>query len=377
MNVEKDRAFMRLALREAKKGIGRTSPNPCVGAVIVKNDSMIAKGYHKKAGTPHAEIHALRAAGAKAAGATMYVTLEPCNHTGKTPPCSHAVAAAGITRVVVGMRDPNPLVDGSGISYLQARGIEVTAGVLENECRTINFPFIKHITTGLPWVVMKAGISLDGKINYQAGESGWITGPESLRAVHRLRNIHDAIMVGRNTVEVDNPSLTTRLGRMKGRDPIRVILDSTLRLAEDCRPLTVESSSPAWVFCSEMAYRERGEQLAREGVKIFPTSFDEQGISLREVFRRLGDNGVTSVLVEGGAAVHGALLREKLCDYAHLFLAPIFAGEAGLSLVSGWSASGRQEAISLEDVSYTRCGRDVMISGRVRYPGNDLESPLE
>jgi len=375
MSAEQDRTYMRIALREAKKGLGRTAPNPCVGAVIVKDDRVIAKGYHKKAGTPHAEIHALRAAGPEAAGATMYVTLEPCNHTGKTPPCSHAVAAAGITRVVVGMEDPNPLVDGTGVTYLRARNIEVVTGVLEKECRTINRPFIKYITTGLPWIVMKAGISLDGKLNYHKGESGWITGPESVQKVHRLRDTHDAIMVGCRTAAIDNPSLTTRLRRGKGRDPIRVVLDSDLTLSPTARLLTVDSPSPAWVFCGENVAGSRIHRLEAVGARIFPVRRSEDGLALQQVFRCLAENGVTSVLVEGGAALHGSILRKRLYDYASLFLAPLFAGEEGISLISGCHAASRRDAVSLAGITYARLGDDMMISGEMVYPQTS-DSPI-
>jgi diaminohydroxyphosphoribosylaminopyrimidine deaminase/5-amino-6-(5-phosphoribosylamino)uracil reductase len=336
--------------------------------VIVKDGQVIAKGYHKKAGTPHAEIHALRAAGSAASGATMYVTLEPCNHTGKTPPCSHAVAAAGIARVVVGMADPNPLVDGTGITYLRERNIEVVAGVLEDECRALNRPFLKHITTGLPWIVMKAGISLDGKLNYRQGESGWITGTQSVEMVHRLRNTHDAIMVGQQTVAIDNPSLTTRLVRGKGRDPVRIILDSALELPPNARPFTVQSTAPTWVFCAETVQGERVRKLESIGVRVFPVASDAHGLLLRQVFRCIGENGVTSVLVEGGATLHGAILRERLYDYANLFLAPVFAGEGGVSLLSGYFATSRQDAVSLQAPAYTKAGADVMISGCLHYP---------
>ena len=375
MTTEQDIAYMRLALREARKGIGRTSPNPCVGAVIVKNGSVVAKGYHKKAGTPHAEIHALRAAGEEARGATLYVTLEPCNHTGKTPPCSHAVAAAGVSRVVVGMGDPNPLVDGSGITYLRQRNIEVVSGVLEKQCREINYPFIKYITTGMPWITMKAGISLDGKLNYERGRSGWITGPESGIAVHRLRNVYDAIMIGSNTGKIDNPSLTTRLAGAKGRDPLRIILDRTLSLAADARPFTVESSAKAWVFCCKTAAEERIAELECRGVKVLPVQCRNQKLDLRQVFRILGENSITSVLVEGGAAVHGAMLAERLYDYANLFVAPVFAGEEGISLVTGYVTDCRSNAVSLQDVRYKRHGDDIMISGRVSYPQAQLPFP--
>ncbi|MEN8189225.1 MAG: bifunctional diaminohydroxyphosphoribosylaminopyrimidine deaminase/5-amino-6-(5-phosphoribosylamino)uracil reductase RibD, partial [Thermodesulfobacteriota bacterium] len=210
MNIEDiDAHFMRLALKEARKGQWKTSPNPCVGALVIKNGEIIGKGYHKKAGTPHAEIHALNDAGEHAAGSTVYVTLEPCNHAGRTPPCSHALVKSRVKRVVVGMGDPNPLVDGSGNSYLRAHGVDVTEGVLEEQCRAINLPFIKYITTRTPWVMMKAGVSLDGRISYQKGIGGRLTGPESSRYVHRLRHRMDAILVGIGTVEADNPSLTS------------------------------------------------------------------------------------------------------------------------------------------------------------------------
>lgn len=369
MTTEQDIAYMRLALREARKGLGWTSPNPCVGAVIVKNGSVVAKGYHKKAGTPHAEIHALRAAGEHARGAAMYVTLEPCNHTGKTPPCSHAVAAAGISRVVVGMEDPNPLVAGSGITYLRQRNVEVVSGVLEKECGEINYPFVKYITTGMPWITMKAGVSLDGKLNYQKGSSGWITGPESGKAVHRLRNIYDAIMIGSTTARIDNPSLTTRLpGGVKSRDPLRIILDRTLSLAADARVFTVDSKAEAWVFCCETAAKERITGLENRGVKVFPVQCGNHRLDLRQVFRSLAEKSVTSVLVEGGAAVHGAILAERLYDYANLFVAPVFAGESGIPLVTGYVTDCRSNAVSLQEVRYSRFGDDMMISGRVHYP---------
>lgn len=371
MSTERDTYYMRLALREAKKGIGRTSPNPSVGAVIVKDDTVIARGYHKKAGTPHAEIHALRAAGDNARGATMYVTLEPCNHTGRTPPCSHAVAAAGITRVVVGMEDPNPLVDGTGITYLRERNIAVTSGVLERECRAINYPFIKHITTGLPWIVMKAGVSLDGRLNYQQGKSGWITGPESKRKVHRFRDMYDAILVGSGTARIDDPSLTTRLPGKGGRDPVRVILDRTLSLSVDAKAFGSDSAAPAWVFCADEAPQSRLEGLEQKGVKVFRVGCKGDTLDLQKVFLCLGQNGVTSVLVEGGGTLHGAMLAERLYDCAHLFLAPVFAGDAGTPLVAGYSVEDRENAISLKEINYRRLGDDILISGMIHYPTTD------
>ena len=300
---DRDRDYMNLALKEAVKGVGRTTPNPCVGAVVVKESQVVGRGYHKKAGTPHAEINALADAGSMARGSTMYVTLEPCNHTGRTPPCSHALVNAGISRVVVGMSDPNPLACG-GIEYLLSKNIKVASGVCEQQCRLINLPFIKHVSTGLPWVIMKAGVSLDGRISYCRGQGGAITGNESAQVVHSLRNHVDAILVGIDTALVDNPSLTTRFITKPGclcpddaletnsvcpprqteqknkfispllpddirgrvidghkKDPLRLVLDSELRLSAKAQMLSQVSDAGTWIFCSEDAGKDKEIQL--------------------------------------------------------------------------------------------------------------------
>jgi diaminohydroxyphosphoribosylaminopyrimidine deaminase / 5-amino-6-(5-phosphoribosylamino)uracil reductase len=361
---QEDIRFMRLALREARKGVGRTSPNPCVGAVIVKNGTVISRGYHKKAGTPHAEVHALRKAGVKTNGATLYVTLEPCNHTGRTPPCSHAVAEAGIQRVVVGMDDPNPLVNGSGNSYLRKKGVEVVNGILADECREMNLPFIKHISTGKPFVVMKAGMSLDGKLSYRVGHPGVMTGKNSLRKLHSLRNRFEAILVGRVTVVADNPSLTTRLVE-QGRDPLRVILDSNLQLSLDSKILHLDSTSPTLVFCSKSAdQKKRGVLEKMDGVLIQTVDEDKKGgLDLDAVIGSLGKMGICSLLVEGGAAVHSSFLEKGLVDRVMLFVAPVFAGTGGTPLLSGFFVEDRDHAPFLENVSYTRCGEDLFVQG--------------
>ncbi len=368
MTVERDSYYMHIALKEARKGLGRTSPNPCVGAVIVNNHRIVAKGYHKKAGEPHAEINALQKAGREAIGATIYITLEPCNHTGRTPPCSHALVRAGVSRVVVGMEDPNPLVDGTGIDYLRERGIEVLCGVLAEQCREINKPFLKHITTSMPWVVMKAGVSLDGKIAYRKGYGGWITGPESLTEVHRLRDRADAIMVGVGTVSIDDPSLTTRLPKRRTKDPIRIILDTGLHIRPAARVLHLDSKAPTWIFCGEKADPEKKKVLTGAGTVVRTVARGEDGrLDLRTVLRILGAEGITSVLVEGGGTVHGSMLRNRLVDHANLFYAPLFAGDGGSSVVTGVVAADRQEAIGLEGVRYRRFGNDLMIEGDVSY----------
>ncbi|MEN8200741.1 MAG: bifunctional diaminohydroxyphosphoribosylaminopyrimidine deaminase/5-amino-6-(5-phosphoribosylamino)uracil reductase RibD, partial [Thermodesulfobacteriota bacterium] len=356
-----DIRFMRLALEEAKKGVGRTSPNPCVGAVIVRDGMVISRGYHKKAGTPHAEVHALRKAGDKSRGATLYVTLEPCNHTGRTPPCSHAVAAAGIERVVVGMEDPNPLVSGSGNRYLQEQGLEVVSTILEKECSELNLPFLKHIRTGRPFVVMKAGMSLDGRLSYQQGQPGRMTGKKSRQRLHALRNELDAILVGRGTLIADNPSLTARLGE-DGRDPIRVILDSSLQLSIESKILHLQSAAPTIIYCSQSADREKKELLSQmAGVLVRSVNRGpDGGLNLHEVLADLGSRGICSLLVEGGAAIHSSFLRQGLVDRVMLFVAPIFAGSAGTPLLSDFLVANRDQAPQLNNVSYTPCGDDML-----------------
>ncbi|RUM44586.1 MAG: bifunctional diaminohydroxyphosphoribosylaminopyrimidine deaminase/5-amino-6-(5-phosphoribosylamino)uracil reductase RibD [Desulfocapsa sp.] len=355
---------MAQALAEAKKGLGRTSPNPCVGAVIVSDGVEISRGYHKKAGTPHAEIHALNKAGGKAKGATIYVTLEPCNHTGRTPPCSHAVAAAGIKRVVVGMTDPNPLVSGSGLDYLRANGVDVISGVLEKECRELNLPFLKHITSGLPYVIMKAGISLDGKLSYQKGISGKITGPESLHRLHELRNTVDAILVGSGTQLADNPSLTTRRGD-DAKDPLRVVLDSSLRISPDAKILHLSSAAPTLIVCTEKAEPQKIALLQKlNNVQVQVIEHDDDGrISLLSLLRFLGEKGICSLLVEGGAEVHSSFLRKGLIDRVMLFVAPLFAGSEGTPLLTDFPITEREAAPLLKHVQYIPCGDDILVQG--------------
>lgn len=359
-----DEYFMAIALEEARKGIGRTSPNPCVGAIIVRNGKILGKGYHKRAGTPHAEINAINDAKKSVQGATIYVTLEPCSHTGKTPPCCQALVDAGFARVVVGMTDPNPLVNGRGIDFLREHGVEVTSGVLTQECEAVNYPFIKFITQGLPWMIMKAGISLDGRLNYLRGSSGWITGKETGIAVHQLRDSVDAIMVGRKTVEIDNPSLTTRLPGKNCKDPIRIIVDSDLTSPIEAKVFHLESKAPTWIICSQSASDEKKRRFTDLGVRIIQVAGEESGVSLKGAMYELAKNDVCSVLVEGGSTLHGSLLRQGLYDFAHLFYAPLFAGDDGVPLISGMGVAGRTHAPKLASPTIKKYGDDVMISGR-------------
>jgi len=360
-----DRDFMRLALREARKGLGRTSPNPAVGAVVVNQGTVVGRGYHRRAGTPHAEPHALVAAGPLAEGATLYVTLEPCNHHGRTPPCTEAIINSGISRVVVGMADPNPAVAGGGCEHLRRLGVAVECGILEEECREINRPFIKHATTGLPWVIMKAGMSLDGRIAARRGVCTAITGELSRRYVHRLRDRVDAILVGIETALVDDPCLTTRLEGRKGRDPVRVILDSALRLPSTARMIAGESAAPTWIFCAAAADSDRRQQLEEAGVtvKSVPTGADGR-VDLGLVLRELGRCQLQSVLVEGGSLVHGAFLARGLVDRIALFVAPLFLGEAGVPLLSLAGRLAGMDLPRLTGVRVRRLGEDLLIEGR-------------
>jgi diaminohydroxyphosphoribosylaminopyrimidine deaminase/5-amino-6-(5-phosphoribosylamino)uracil reductase len=356
-----DSGYMRLALELAKKGQGRTAPNPCVGAVLVRDDGqVVGSGWHRKAGTPHAEVHAIAEAGAACAGATLYVTLEPCNHTGRTPPCTQAVLVAGIRRVVVGMADPNPVAAG-GADFLRSQGVAVEMGVLEEECCQLNRPFFKHSSTGLPWVVIKAGMSLDGRISRVRGQGGPITGAESRRRVHELRDQLDAILIGIGTALIDNPSLTTRLEN--GRDPLRVILDSQLRLPPEAKLLRQQSDATTWIFCGLEALPERQQRLEQAGAIIQRVDVDRHGqLELRSVLQQIGKSGLSSVLVEGGAAVHGAFLRAGLADEVCLFVAPCFIGEPGTPLLTGFGPAD----LLLTEMTAEQLGRDLLLRGLLR-----------
>lgn len=364
-----DTAYMRLALQEAEKGRGRTSPNPCVGAVIVRDNTVVGQGYHRRSGTAHAEVNAIADAGKNAVGATIYVTLEPCNHTGRTPPCTKAIIDAGLSRVVVGMPDPNPSVTGGGSSYLQSQGIVVESGLLEEECRAINRPFIKHSATGMPWVVMKAGMSLDGKISYVSGQGGKITGDQSQRVTHTLRNTLDALLVGVDTAIIDNPSLTTRLSDMgDARDPLRVVLDTNLRLSPDVRILSQQSSTETWIYCGPDAPVDRKERLVGAGAQVFPAGLTGDGrLDISSVLSHLGAKGIASVLVEGGAAVHGSMLTHGLVDEVYLFTAPFFIGDQGTSLLSGFSKGNAETSPRLKTTDYRMLGDDLLIHGYVQH----------
>jgi diaminohydroxyphosphoribosylaminopyrimidine deaminase / 5-amino-6-(5-phosphoribosylamino)uracil reductase len=364
-----DSRYMALAVLEAEKGLGRTSPNPAVGAVIVQQHEVVGRGYHQKAGTPHAEVHAIANAGQRARGGVLYGTREPCHHHGRTPPCTEAILRAGLSTVVIGMPDPNPRVTGGGAQYLHQRGIKVRSGVLEEQCRALNYPFIKHSSTGLPWIIMKAGLSLDGRISRRRGQGEPLTGPQAKEYVHRLRNQTDAILIGVDTALIDDPSLTTRLVDVHDRrDPLRVILDSRLRLSPDARMLRQESAAQTWVFCGETACHQKEAQLCKAGARVVrvPTN-RAQHLDLMAVFRFLGEQNCTSVLVEGGARIHGAVWGQGLVDELLLLYAPFIIGDLGTPLVENFHLERRPDTSIFSHSTVQPLGLDFLVRGLIQH----------
>ena len=360
--------YMRLALELAEKAKGRTSPNPLVGAVIVKNGEIVGQGHHLMAGTPHAEIHAIRDAGESATGAALYVTLEPCSHFGRTPPCCNAVIKAGITEVYVAMQDPNPLVAGRGIKQMKDAGITVHVGLMEEHTRRMNEIFIKYITERMPFVLLKTAMSLDGKIATRTGHARWVTGDAARSVVHELRNEYDAILVGINTVLSDNPALTCRLPE-GGRDPIRIVLDSQARTPVDSQILIQESGASTYIVVTDKAPFERIKLLSAGKAKILRVSADKQGkVNLAELLDKLGQMEITGLLVEGGAEVAASFLEEGLIDKMLAFIAPkIVGGASSLSPVGGQGIDNMEQAIKLVRTGFGQIGEDFFIEGYPRY----------
>jgi len=357
--------YMKMAMVLAEKGRGTTSPNPMVGAVIVKNGRVIGEGFHEKAGGPHAEIHALTQAGENAREATLYVTLEPCNHTGRTPPCTEAILKSGIRAVVAGMRDPNPAVAGGGLAFLEQHGIATTVGVLEDACRRLNEAFVKYVTTGLPFVILKCASTLDGRIATVTGDSKWITNPRSREFVHSLRHGVDAIMVGIGTIKTDNPSLTTRLEGVQGEDPLRVILDTRLSIPLDAKLLHLSSPSDTLIVTSRSVAPEKTKALEKLGARVLAVDARQGRIDLLSLMRELGRMEIMSLLIEGGSAVNGSALRAGIVDKVHMFFAPKICGGEGMPICAGPGVPRMDECIRLANISVRRFEDDIMIEGYV------------
>ena len=364
-----DRArWMDLALGLARRAEGATSPNPPVGAVVVSGGRLVGWGYHRHAGTAHAEAEALRRAGAQARGATLYVTLEPCNHTGRTPPCCDAVLASGIRRVVIGARDPNPVTDGRGMARLRRHGVSVVTGVRQQEAKALIAPFRKAMTTGLPFTLAKAAQSLDGKIAAGGGDSRWISSAAARRLGHEPRGRTDAILVGIETVLADNPRLTARAGRRRAERPVKVILDSRLRIPLSARCLSKESPAPT-LIATTVRRPAKAAALARRGATVLILPARRGRVPLWTLFRALAGSGLHSVLIEGGGETLAGALDERLVDRVAFFVAPLLiGGRAASSSVGGRGAARLSQAVRLADVRWNRVGPDLCVDARVVYP---------
>ncbi len=370
MNLrEHDRTMMRRALDLAARGSGFVSPNPMVGAVIADaNGTVLSEGYHREYGGDHAEVEALRkVAGSDLSNATLYVTLEPCNHQGKTLPCSDLIIESGIGRVVTTMRDPNPLVNGRGNKRLREAGLEVVVGVLENEARKLKEAWIHFVRTGKPYVTIKVAQSLDGYIALPGGESQWITGEMARQYVHKLRGAADAVMVGTRTALQDNPSLTVRYD-MPGRSPRRVVLDRSLELPPDLKLFTDEFKTNTTVFIGEdMAEHPQAYKLRDAGITVEAISVEGNPDNLRldRVINRLGEMELTSVLVEGGAAVIDTMIAEDLADKLILFIAPKLLGH-GIKSFQRLAVDRLDQATILNIHRTELVGEDIMVTGYLK-----------
>lgn len=364
---------MEMALNLAVKGRGFTSPNPLVGAVIVKDDMVVGSGYHEAVGKAHAEVNAIEDAGDLAKGATLYVTLEPCNHHGRTPPCTEKIKDAGISRVVIAMEDPNPDVTGRGVDYLKKQGIDISLGLYEDRATKLNEAFIKYVRTKRPFVIIKCAATLDGRIATRTGDSKWVSGKESRTFVHRLRHAVDAIMVGIDTVNKDDPKLTTRLEDIQGADPTRIILDTHLSISEDAQILHLESDSDTIIVTGTPASKDRKVAIEKKGVQILESTVKDGRIDLDVLIENLGELGITSLLIEGGSRVIAASLGASVVDKVIFFFAPrILGGDDGVPICSGAGPELMSESIPLRDINVRRFGDDVMIEGYIATCSQEL-----
>jgi diaminohydroxyphosphoribosylaminopyrimidine deaminase / 5-amino-6-(5-phosphoribosylamino)uracil reductase len=348
--------YMQQAVALAKKGMGKTLPNPMVGCIIVKRGQIVGKGYHKEYGSNHAERNALEQAGHKARDSIMYVTLEPCSHWGKTPPCTEEIVNSGVREVIIGMKDPNPNVNGYEI--LKLRGIKTRIGVLEDECKKMNEAYLKFIQKGMPFVVMKAGMTLDGKIATVTGESKYITGKESQRYVHQLRNDLDVVMVGINTILQDNPLLDSRF--VHGKDPVKLIIDTKLSIPLKANVL--KNPSRVIIACSNPP-KSKVKSLESVGVRIINVSAKNGLLDLKKVMKIMANMGYAGILLEGGSSVNSSMIKDKLVDKVMLFTSPKILGDDGKGVVGPLGIKELNKVINVNNVSITKMGNDILIEG--------------
>lgn len=357
-----DEKYMRLAMQLAGNAIGRTSPNPLVGAVIVKDNRVVGCGWHRKAGTPHAEVHALNQAGELAQGADVYVTLEPCAHYGKTPPCAKALVEAKVKNVYGGLLDVNPKVAGKGFKILEDAGIHVEYGFLQDELRKQNEVFFKWIEHKKPFVVLKAAMTLDGKIATATGQSKWITNETSRAYGYKLRDIYDGIMVGINTVIEDNPMLTARVDG--GKNPIRIVVDSSLKIDINAN-VVQDKSAKTIVATTDKADKDKILKLQAQNVDVIVVDKDENDkVDIEKLLNILGQQNICSILVEGGATLSGSFVAKKLVDKVYFFIAPkIIGGKEAKTPVAGTGILNLQEALTLKDIQIEKLEEDILIIG--------------
>jgi diaminohydroxyphosphoribosylaminopyrimidine deaminase/5-amino-6-(5-phosphoribosylamino)uracil reductase len=361
--AEDDRRYMVRSLELARRGEGFVEPNPMVGCVLVREGTVVGEGWHQRFGGPHAEIEALMAAGTEAKSSTAYVTLEPCAHTGKTPPCTQALIKAGVSRVVVASRDPNLHVRGGGIEELQAAGIECNVGILDEEGSNLIAPFRKLMTERRPWVIAKWAMTLDGKLATHTGDSRWISGEDSRARVHQLRGRMDAIIVGRGTVQQDDPLLTVR--PPGPRIPTRIVLDSLASLPIGSQLVNSSQEAPVLVAASIAASAERCDELTAAGVEVWQSKASDPEQRWLELLDELGRRNMTNVLVEGGARLLGALFDSHSIDEVHAFIAPKLVGGAGPGAIAGRGIASMSEAVQLSGLCVEQLGSDLYLHGRL------------
>lgn len=355
---------MKKAFELAGLGRGRTSPNPLVGAVVVAKGKIVGQGYHRRAGEKHAEIVALEKAGPAAAGADLYVNLEPCSHYGRTPPCTEAIIGSGVRRVFVSTLDPNPRVNGRGVDMLRANGLDVRTGIMEDEARRLNDFYFKYITTGIPFVIMKIAVSIDGKIATRTSDSKWITNDASRERVHGLRQAVDAVMVGLGTVVRDDPLLNVRIKNAKAVQPKRIILDSNLNMPTDRRMFRETPKIETIIATTTGAPEERARKIEQVGCRIIRTDGIGRRVDLKALLAELGRRGITSILIEGGAKMFTSAIEEGIVDRVVAFIAPIIiGGDKALSPLGGRGAEYVREALRLKDVRIEILGDNVMVDG--------------
>lgn len=360
--IKVNEKYMKYALTLAKRGVGKVNPNPLVGAVLVKAGKIIGEGYHEFYGGAHAEINALKSASESVDGATLYVTLEPCSHYGKTPPCIEAIIKSKIAKVIIGSLDPNPLVSGKGVLCLKEAGVKVVTGVLEEECKKLNEVFMKYIVKKEPFVVLKSAMSLDGKIATVTGESKWITSEVARHEVHQLRNAFSGIMVGVETVIKDDPQLTCRI--LNGRNPIIIVVDSRLRIPMTSKILTGESK--VIVATTKQAEESKVSHLQELGISVLILESHKGRVDLKQLMKQLGQLGIDSILLEGGASLNDSALKAGIVDKVQFYIAPkIIGGEKAKTPIGGVGIEHLEDAIQIKDLKMQVIGEEIVLEGYI------------